>query len=120
MRSAEQHMTDEIPPSPVDEFVTTIKAMAKNRRMILGAVAAVSDYPQMLEDLELMVRERVIIGLRSRWVRRVAVPIFQAQRALATNEPIETRKIKAFEILDQCTDEPLRVACQTWIRQYAN
>lgn len=104
--------------SPMAEFVVTLNAMARNRKMIAGAVEAISDWSLVLEDIEMMLHEGVIAGLRSRWVRRVAVPLFQAHRALQTDELPQVQATKALEILDQCIDEKIREVCRSWIRDH--
>lgn len=105
--------------SPLFSFVTTLGAMGKNRRMLLPALGgfAAGEWKEFLDDLEMLNTEKVIVGLRSVWVRRIAVPVFQAHRELgrADKEPKE-KFDTALEILKQCQDEALRKECEDWIK----
>jgi hypothetical protein len=112
-------LADQPTPSPLDTFVATVTAMAEQRAMLAGMITGVlapdTPWKPTLDDLEMMVHENVIIGLRSRWVRRVAVPVFQARRALQAKGEPKDNAAKAMEILDQCTDELVKVTCMRWI-----
>lgn len=110
-------------PSPLAAFVTAITGMADARKLIGGAASWLDHGPDprwsvMLDDLEMMLHERVIIGLRSPWVRRVAVPVFQAYRALHAREGDDKDRARhAIEILGQCTDCNVQAECRNWIRE---
>jgi hypothetical protein len=69
-----------------------------------------------LEDIAMLMEENVYIGLRTRWVRRVAVPMTRAYLALhAEGQSDAQRASTAKEILDQCDDDALAVASVNWI-----
>jgi hypothetical protein len=106
--------------SPLTVFVNTLKLIAAQRRVlmnVLGQADANADWRVFLEDIEMMLTENVVIGLRTPWVRRVAVPVHRAWMAMRSGDgkPKE-RAVKALEILKQCQDETLRNECVTYIR----
>lgn len=106
--------------SPLFSFVTTLSAMGKNRRMLLNAFDGftAAEWQTFLDDLEMLNTEKVIVGLRTAWVRRVAVPIFQAHREIGRTDKSPREKFDiALEILKQCQDEKLRKECEDWINQ---
>lgn len=106
------------PPSPLKAFVETASLLGKNRKL-LASMSADSEWRLLLEDLEMMIREGVIIGLRTRWARRVATPIFQAHRALSGDTGTRTQRAqRANEILLQCEDNELHKTCADWIRKH--
>lgn len=104
-------------PSPLDSLAATIALLAANRKHLKGAVDTVSNFPTLLEDLALLVDEHVVIGLRTQWARRVAVPVLAAHRALHRTEGTEQERARvALDILRQCTDADIHNACSNWIR----
>lgn len=104
-------------PSPIDSLVATITLMAANRKFIKKAVCTVSDYQVMLEDLTMLVDENVVVGLRTVWARRVAVPVLKAHRALQGNLGSEQERARsAIEILKQCNDEDVKSSCIKWLQ----
>lgn len=107
-------------PSPLTNFVGLLRTIADNRAVLmpaLGQADANADWRVLLEDVQMMLTENVVIGLRTQWVRRVAVPVHRAWLALRSGEgkPKE-RALRAIEILQQCSDTTLRDACVFWIR----
>jgi len=113
-------------PSPLTQFTATITLMGEQRKAIQGAVTSESDWRILLEDLAMLTQENVVIGLRSKWVRRVAVPMLMADRVLRGQDGNQPgRAEKALEILDQITstDEnvvALKKACIHWIKTVYN
>lgn len=78
-------------------------------RMLEG----VGDFLTLGEDLAMLTRERVVIGLRTQWARRVAVPIFHAHKNLQGRQ---ANPVNALQIVAQCADESLAFAMSTWIK----
>jgi hypothetical protein len=104
--------------NPLADFVATITAMGRNRDLIASAPIPDPGWRVFLEDLAMLNEEGVIIGLRTPWVRQVAVPIVQAWRLFQRTVPEdarEDRKQHTLEILDQCTDAALRERCRDWV-----
>ena len=105
--------------SPLVLFVAAVTAMSAARQELLSAQVYLGDpeWRIFLEDITMMTAEHVIHGLRTPWVRRVAIPIYKAQEALSVPRGSEAERAKlALEILDQCTDTDLRNRCQQWIQ----
>ena|SRR3974390_3536717 len=101
------------PGPPISDFVGCLKVMAARRHLIQGCGID----PTILEDLSMMLHEGVIIGIRNRWVRRVAVPLFQAHRLLKDSresDPIKAKKV--LQILEQCEDIDLKSRCIEWVK----
>lgn len=105
-------------PSPLAEFVATIQLMGRTAYAIRKAVSSVSDWPVVLDDIQMMttlIGGRTLLGLRTHWARRVAMPIIQAQQALSDDDgPTGARK--ALKLLMCCADVDVRIRCCTWIR----
>lgn len=100
--------------SPLDSLAATIALMAANRKFLIGDALP---SPKLLEDLAMLVDEHVVIGLRTQWARRVAVPILAAHRALHKTEGTEQERARvALDILRQCTDVEAHQVCSNWIR----
>lgn len=86
--------------NPVADFAAMLTAMGQFRNLLpidktLG------------EDLAMLTTEGVVVGLRSPWVRRVALPAWQVHKVLSTDAPKRERGAKAIEILTQCKDDAL-------------
>lgn len=62
------------------------------------------------QDLEMWFENPNMIGLRSKFFRRVAVPMFNAHKAYKNKDIVG-----AYEILEQCTDGDWKVACKEWL-----
>src|ERR1700745_4317724 len=64
-------------PSPLMLFVSTVTLLATTRKMLagLGQFLGDAEWNMVLEDLALFLHDHAIIGLRTSWVRRVAVPV---------------------------------------------
>lgn len=114
--------------SPIQAFVDTLTLIARNRKMLAGvgdslaagSLATRNGWQTFTEDVEMMLHERVIIGLRHVWIRRVAVPVVSACRALEGHKigpESQPTALKAIEILQQCTDEHVKMLCVDWIKQ---
>lgn len=102
--------------SPIDEFVATIAAMGRNRAMFLDMppfISKTSEWRELLEDLEMLCQEGVIVGLRTAWVRRVAVPIVQAQRTLQGKSPDKVDIAR--DLIHHCDDKTLRESCLSYL-----
>lgn len=92
--------------------------MVENRSRIAGLVASVSDYKSALSDLSMVFQggDKVVAGLRSRWVRRVVYPALRAHGELAIMDADRLGHARrAYAILDGCEDAVLRKECQEWI-----
>lgn len=107
-------------PSPLDTFVRQLRGLADGRKLAIMALprsTATEEWRVLLDDIEMMLHENVVIGLRTPWVRRVAVPVFKAWCALKSGDGTpKSRAVTAMEILDQCRDTSLALLCCTWIR----
>lgn len=106
-------------PSPLATFVAALTAMVVASKLLAGAAQYLGDpaWQVFREDLEMLTREGVIVGLRVPWIRRVAVPVFQANRALNRQDLDDrTRALTALEIMRQCQDENVKAECSNWIR----
>lgn len=110
--------------NPLADFVATITAMGRNREMIMSMPLTPGPgecgWRQCLEDLEVLTgQDKVVIGIRTPWVRNVAVPIVQALRQLrskADTRDEEQRRIeRTLELIKHCTDVPLRTRCENFV-----
>jgi hypothetical protein len=107
-------------PSPLDSFAATIALMGANRTLLagLGVVLGEPEWRVLLEDLAMLTNERVVVGLRTPWVRRVAVPVLSAHKALQMREGTDQERARsAVEILKQCTDEHVQRVMVQWIQR---
>lgn len=111
-----------IDDSPIARFVRNIKIMGEQRKELeaLGnEFSRPTEWRIALEDLAMLTQEKVVIGLRTRWVRRVAVPMVQAYRALtADGDPLPNAR-KAVQILSQLRghDDILLADCISWLEE---
>ena len=74
-----------IDESPIARFVRNITSMGACRADLIPLAAELGNQDQWrvaLEDIAMLTQERVVVGLRTKWVRRVCVPMVQAWRAL--------------------------------------
>lgn len=105
------------PQSPLESLTATIALMGKNRKF-LSAASTDPNWSTMLEDLEMLVTEKVVVGLRTSWARRVAVPVVNAHRALNNEHGDDQERARfALDILRQCTDAKVRDDCSKWVRE---
>lgn len=74
------------------------------------------DAGQWMQDLNIFLEEGPIVGLRDRFFRRVATPMFHAHAAFKkTADP--DRFVKAQEIIDQCQATDWKLACKEWLQR---
>jgi hypothetical protein len=110
--------TPQLQADPVEGLALTIAMMAQHRKLLAKAVGSVSDWSVLLEDLEMLAEERVIVGLRTHWARRVAVPVIHAYRALqSTDGSPQERARKALDVLRQCSDVAVQTVLSEYIRE---
>lgn len=84
----------------------------------LPASKITDDWRVLVDDVQMMLHEGVVIGLRTTWVRRIAVPIYKAHTMLTSgNGTPKERAVKAIEILEQCSDKTMAAHCAAWIRE---
>lgn len=109
-------------PSPLAAMVETLKLIANNRKLLeafgnecSGGPYGVHTWRTFGEDLEMMFTERMVIGLRLSWVRRVAIPVLHAYKTLQ-GSPDKAMALKAIEIMGQCVDAYVRDKCIAWIK----
>lgn len=97
------------PTNPVAEFAAMLQ--------LLGKFSAHSPADRTVgDDLAMLTTERVVVGLRSPWARRVALPAWQCYKVLASDEGSRhDRGMRALEVLRQCKDEALKARLGTWI-----
>ncbi len=81
----------------------------------------VSPYPmvstpweQWMQDLEMLMSEGPIVGLRDPFFRRVVTPIWMAHRNFKENQGID-RYDTTLEILEQCKATDWKMACVDWV-----
>lgn len=103
--------------SPLGRFVDALRAITKAKPLLDGANQTLGDnWTIFCQDVEMMLREGVTLGLRDRWVRRVAVPVCHAYHGLQDrNVSQHDRAMAALATLQQCTDVNVRTACVNWI-----
>lgn len=106
--------------SPLARFVFTLEQMNENRALFgtLGNAFGAGPFRLFSDDLNMLLTERLVIGLRTQWLRRVAVPMLMAQRALAEGEgDMRARATIATEILTQLAgyDNDLMARCVSWL-----
>lgn len=99
-----------------------------HRRAMPGLYAdgTIEPYPMMdqpvqewQQDLQMLLEEGVVIGLRSRFLRRVAAPIINAHQAYKTMTG-QQRYLAAKEIMAQCLATDWRFACTQWLSRREN
>jgi hypothetical protein len=69
------------------------------------------------EDCKLLLEENVTYGLRSEWLRRVAVPVIMAYRHINVAPATRERFAEAKEIISQCADVNWREYCTDDVEQ---
>jgi hypothetical protein len=112
----EQQQTEQ--PNPLEQFSATLAMMAHNRALLEGLRPHDQNWTILLQDLAMLVDENVTIGLRTPWVRRVAVPVWYAYRKLSEEENADVSRVKgALEILRQCSDVRVQTICSQWLRE---
>ena len=109
----------EAKPSPIDQFAGTIMLMAHNRTLLESIRQNDQNWTALLQDIAMLVDESVTIGLRSPWVRRVAVPVFYAWKTMqgTGDEGDQARAKKAIEIMSQCSDTRVQTICTSWLKE---
>jgi hypothetical protein len=68
------------------------------------------------QDLAMLLDERVSLGLRTPWLRKVLVPVIRAHEAYRLKGDPQ-RFEKALEIIEQCKAPDWRVACREWLQR---
>lgn len=104
--------------SPIAAFNVTLRNMVATRGLMNLSLAFGKTWVLFDQDITMLVLEGVTIGLRTPWVRRVAVPMLMAQKALDSNEQDEALRVKtALEILQQLrnADDVLYARCVKWM-----
>lgn len=103
--------------SPLGLFVDALRGIAKANPLLAGAEQTLGPHWLLFrQDVEMMLREGVTMGLRDRWVRRVAVPVCHAYHGLQDlSVPRTKRATDALAVLQQCTDVNVRTECINWI-----
>jgi hypothetical protein len=112
-------------PSPLAGFVDWLHSTDAQRAMLadfghINDKMAGGAWLTFLEDLHMMLHERLVVGIRSPWLRRVATPVLMAHRHIteAFQHPDEPKRaLETIEILRQCQDDHVRDACITWVRE---
>jgi hypothetical protein len=107
-------------PSPLAAFVDALASIDANRTMLGGLASEWAGCTTFLEDLRMMLHERLVVGIRTQWIRRTATPVWMAHRHLTEvfQHPDEqARAREAIEILRQCQDVHVRETCINWIRE---
>jgi hypothetical protein len=106
-------------PSPLLLFVSAITLLGTTRTFFDGLRPLLGDeFRTLLEDISLFANDKMVIGLRTPWVRRVVVPVINAQRALDAREGTQQEKGRAaVEILCQCNDDHVRNVCTKWVKE---
>lgn len=101
-------------PSPLSVFVTFITLLSKYRD--LGSRANFGfEYDDVARDLQMVLQDQGTIGVRSRWVRRVAIPLLQAWKVLKKEGPEIIRAREAKYLVEQCADVPIRQNLLEWL-----
>lgn len=101
--------------SPIAAFVATCRLMVQNRSALASALNA-----DVMGDLSMLVTDGITMGATSQWVRRVAQPMFNAQRTLDLEAGTARDRIEmALRTIDKLTnyDAPLHSACRRWIKE---
>lgn len=75
------------------------------------------DGKTFLEDVQLLVNENVYIGLRSQWLRQVAVPMLKAHQHFKRASPGHTKYAETLEIIDQVAASDWKLAAQEWVQR---
>lgn len=108
-------------PSPLAAFVDALTGIDANRTMLAGLQD--SAWPgciTFLDDLRMMLHEKMVFGIRTQWLRRVAIPVWMAHRHITEvfQHPDEAKRaLEAIEILRQCQDVHVRETCINWIQE---
>lgn len=108
-------------PSPLAAFTDMLASMDANRTMLAGLQNdAWPGCITFLDDLRMMLHERLVVGVRTQWLRRVATPVLMAHRHITEvfQHPDEAKRaLETIEILRQCQDVHVRESCIDWVRE---
>lgn len=75
------------------------------------------DATTFLEDCALLANEGVYVGLRSQWMRQVAVPMLKAHQHFKTLKASEAKYVQTLEILDQVQATDWQRAGREWVNR---
>lgn len=96
------------------ENILRVAAIDKPASLLALTTDKAAGFRLLGEDLEMLTKERVVVGLRNQWARRVATPMWQAHRAFSAKEE-RTTALTAMEIIRQCQDVALRQSVEVYL-----
>lgn len=108
--------------SPLAAFITTFHNIVQTRSVTasVGMVFQWSPWQIFVQDLTMLLEEGTTMGCRTAWIRRVLVPVLQAQAALQKGEGTDQDRAKmALDALQQLrnADDALLKICTAWLVQ---
>lgn len=108
--------------SPLAAFCATLGNLVASRKNLesIGIVFGHAKWRVFIDDLQMLFDEGVTFGCRTAWIRRVAVPVVMAQKALELESGTEvTRAATAIGILGQLrnADDALYATCRYWLEE---
>ncbi len=105
--------------NPLESFIATVCELGRHRDTWSHLTSSsVTDLSQTLDDLSVLGSCLPVSGLRTRFARRVVLPVMRAQKAIEECEEsyVMAGAKSAIEILQECTDEALRRRCVEYIK----
>lgn len=105
--------------SPIEVFAAIIALMGTHAKHLRGMVDSVSNWPVVLDDLEMIVSQGTrVMGLRSIWVRRTAVHILNARTTLEAKDGTDQDRARiALGHLRQIRDDGIARECIDWVKR---
>jgi hypothetical protein len=106
--------------SPLAAFLITFDNIVQTRTIAksVGMVFAWGPWQVFVSDLTMVLEEGTTLGCRTAWIRRVLVPVLQAQAALQKGEGTDKDRAKlALDALRALrnADDPLLAICTEWL-----
>jgi hypothetical protein len=108
--------------SPLAAFLITFQNIVQTRTLAksAGMVFKWSPWVVFVQDLTMLFEEGTTLGCRTAWIRRVLVPVLQAQAALQKGEGTDVDRARdAIHLLGALrnADDDLYATCRAWITE---
>lgn len=106
--------------SPIAAFTAWLRGLHACNRTLPADWHPLDYSLSFRQDVQMLLEEGVTYGLRTQWLRRVAVPLVMAQKELekiGTDEAAALAHAKtAVDIISQLQEGAVKAKCLAWIR----
>lgn len=104
--------------SPLAQFVASVRNLVTCKPLLASLEIQFKGWGMFQNDLA-MAFDGAPMGIRSPWVRRIFMPVLEAQRLLSTDEDDVVKAKAALVALDNLrnADDVLYRTCRAWVEE---